>query len=133
MGITLITLVVVGTSFIITHLIEEIKDFLSRKVFIVTKPMEDIDVLDTSKLIRQIVVHGLEEKDKVKPYSLSDWEEQDKLFEQRRKIWRDSNGNPDNLGSNDETCSPLIPNNPKTPLNLGGYRKLEDEEGEKSI
>lgn len=128
MEITLITLVVVGTSFIITHLIEEIKDFLSRKIFIVTKPMEDIDVLDTSKLIRQIVVHGLEEKDKVKPYSLSDWEEQDKLFEQRRKIWRDSNGNPDNLGSNDETCSPLVPNNPKTPLNLGGYRKLEDEE-----
>lgn len=128
MGITLITLVVVGTSFIITHLIEEIKDFLSRKVFIVTKPMEDIDVIDTSKLIRQIVVHGLEEKDKVKPYSLSDWEDQDKLFDQRRKIWRDSNGNPDNLGSNDETCSPLVPNNPKTPLNLGGYRKLEDEE-----
>ena len=128
MEITLITLVVVGTSFIITHLIEEIKDFLSRKVFLVTKPMEDIDVLDTSKLIRQIVVNGLEEKDKVKPYSLSDWEEQDKLFEQRRKIWRDSNGNPDNLGSNDETCSPLVPNNPKTPLNLGGYRKLEDEE-----
>ena len=128
MEITLITLVVVGTSFIITHLIEEIKDFLSRKVFLVTKPMEDIDVLDTSQLIRQIVVNGLDEKDKVKRYSLSDWEEQDKLFEQRRKIWRDSNGNPDNLGSNDETCSPLVPNNPKTPLNLGGYRKLEDEE-----
>ena len=128
MEITLTTLVVVGTSFIITHLIEEIKDFLSRKVFLVTKPMEDIDVLDTSQLIRQIVVNGLDEKDKVKRYSLSDWEEQDKLFEQRRKIWRDSNGNPDNLGSNDETCSPLVPNNPKTPLNLGGYRKLEDEE-----
>lgn len=93
---------------------------------------ELVDELNPDDLIRQIEVRGLDDKDIVKCYSLSDWEERDKLFEQRRKIWRESYENPDDLGANDETCSPLVPNNPKTPLNLGGYKKLEDEEGDKS-
>jgi hypothetical protein len=94
---------------------------------------ELVDVINTNQLICEIEVEGLEEKDTIKGNSDSAWEDQDRQKEQRIRLWREFYGDSDKFDSDDETCSPLVPITPKTPLNLGGYRKLEDEEEDKSI
>lgn len=103
------------------------KIFLILKYLIMGDNNELIDVINPSQLICEIEVKGLDETDTIKGNSALEWEDLDRQKEQRIRLWREFYEGSDKLDSDDETCSPLVPIIPKTPLNLGGFKKLEDE------
>ena len=91
--------------------------------------MEDIDELDPNELIRNIKVHAVDENDSNIPSTLDEWDTLTKKYEEQRKLLRRIIEDYDNgrLGLDDGNTAPVIPMPPKPPLNLGGYKKLEDE------
>jgi hypothetical protein len=92
--------------------------------------MEEIDSLDPNELIRNMRVCGEDENGKKLPFSLKDWDRTEEEFEERRKIYTQILEEYENrrFGSDDDNTIPIIPDVPKPPLNLGGYKRLEDEE-----
>lgn len=59
--------------------------------------------------------------------TLKEWDRMTKELEEKRKRWRRIIEDYDNgrLGSDDGITTQVIPEPPKPPLNLGGYKKLE--------
>lgn len=92
--------------------------------------MEEIDELDPNEVIRNIEVDGVDVNNKKLPQTLIDWDRLDRESHEKRKKWKKIFEDYDNgrLGLDDDNSVPIIPNVPKPPLNLGGYRKLEDED-----
>lgn len=91
--------------------------------------MDDIDELDPNEALRNIQVHAVDAYDNYLPSTLNEWDKLTKKFEEQRKQLRRIIEDYDNgrLGFDDGNTAPVIPMPPKPPLNLGGYRKLEDE------
>jgi hypothetical protein len=90
--------------------------------------MEKKNEFDDKELIRHFKVLGVDEYDKpIKP-TIEEFEQGSEEFNVRRKIMREIFDLYDKgrLGF-DGMETPIIPNKPKPPLNLGGYKRLEDE------
>jgi hypothetical protein len=91
--------------------------------------MKKKDEFDEKELIRHLKVLGVDEYDRpIKP-TVEEFERGGEEFGIRMKIMREIIENYDKgrLGS-DGMETPIVPDKPKPPLNLGGYKKLEDEE-----
>lgn len=91
--------------------------------------MDEIDELDPNEVIRNIKVHAVDAIDNKLIPTLNEWDTLNKKFEEQRKQLRRIIEDYDNgrLGFDDGNTAPVIPMPPKPPLNLGGYKKLKDE------
>ena len=89
--------------------------------------MDEIDSLDTNDLIRNIKVDAVDAQDKILALTPREFEEE---LDKKVKHWKKMLADYDKgrLDSDDGIGTPVIPDTPKPPLNLGGYKKLEDEE-----
>ena len=88
--------------------------------------MDEIDELDPKEVIKNIIVDAVDGHDKKLVLIPREFEEE---LDKKRKHWKKMLDDYDKgrLDSDDGIGTPIIPDTPKPPLNLGGYKKLEDE------